>query len=431
MPGVFIWAAYKPLIMLLSAPVINPNERGACMDFSLTKEQQDIKKAAAEFAKGEFLPELAQECELNKQYPRELFRKAAKLGFIGLDYPAEIGGGGMGILENVLVVEEFCKADSGLGMALHLGYIPSKIIKTCGSAEQMRNYLAPLVKGDYIAAVSLSEPNHGSDLTHMDTTLDERPDGFVLNGTKVFTTNAAYADFFVVLAQEDRAAAPGKGMTTVIVERDPATWLGGKMEINELPHKMGIRMTSSGEVVFHNLKIPKKNIIGQKGRGLRNVLEFLDESRVEIGAQALGNAEGAFLRALKHAKERRQFDQPILEFQAIGHKLARIWSQLQSLKWITYHAAWMIDQHSEKNAATISLFTSMVKHHVPETARTIIDETISIFGGYGYFLEQDVERRYRDNRIVEIYEGTVEVQLNNMVRILQKLNPDFIGSTLL
>ena len=401
------------------------------MDFSLTKEQQDIKKAAAEFTKGEFLPELAQECELNHQYPRELFRKAAKLGFIGLDYPAEIGGGGMGILENVLVVEEFCKADSGLGMALHLGYIPSKIIKTCGSAEQMRNYLAPLVKGDYIAAVCLSEPNHGSDLTHMDTTLDERPDGFILNGTKVFTTNAAYADFFVVLAQEDREAAPGKGMTTVIVERDPATWLGGEMEINELPNKMGIRMTSSGEVVFHNLKIPKKNIIGQKGRGLRNVLEFLDESRVEIGAQALGNAEGAFLRALKHAKERRQFDQPIIEFQAIGHKLARIWSQLQSLKWITYHAAWMIDQRSEKTAASIPLFTSMVKHYVPETARAIIDETISIFGGYGYFLEQDVERRYRDNRIVEIYEGTVEVQLNNMVRILQKLNPDFIGSTLL
>lgn len=401
------------------------------MDFSLTKEQQDIKKAAAEFAKGEFLPELAQECELNHQYPRELFRKAAKLGFIGLDFPAEIGGGGMGILENVLVVEEFCRADSGLGMALHLGYIPSKIIKTCGSAEQMRHYLAPLVKGDYIAAVSLSEPNHGSDLTHMDTTLDEIPDGFILNGTKIFTTNAAYADFFVVLAQEDREAAPGKGMTTIIVERDPATWLGGEMEINELPHKMGIRMTSSAEVVFHNLKIPRKNIIGQRGRGLRNVLEFLDESRVEIGAQALGNAEGAFLKALQHAKERRQFDQPILEFQAIGHKLARIWSRLQSLKWITYHAAWMIDQCSEKTAASIPLFTSMVKHHVPETARAIIDETISIFGGYGYFLEQDVERRYRDNRIVEIYEGTVEVQLNNMVRILQKLNSDFIGSTLL
>jgi alkylation response protein AidB-like acyl-CoA dehydrogenase len=401
------------------------------MDFSLTKEQQDIKKAAAEFAKGEFLPELAQECELNHQYPRELFRKAAKLGFIGLDFPAEIGGGGMGILENVLVVEEFCRADSGLGMALHLGYIPSKIIKICGSAEQMRHYLAPLVKGDYIAAVSLSEPNHGSDLTHMDTTLDEIPDGFILNGTKIFTTNAAYADFFVVLAQEDREAAPGKGMTTIIVERDPATWLGGEMEINELPHKMGIRMTSSAEVVFHNLKIPRKNIIGQRGRGLRNVLEFLDESRVEIGAQALGNAEGAFLKALQHAKERRQFDQPILEFQAIGHKLARIWSRLQSLKWITYHAAWMIDQCSEKTAASIPLFTSMVKHHVPETARAIIDETISIFGGYGYFLEQDVERRYRDNRIVEIYEGTVEVQLNNMVRILQKLNSDFIGSTLL
>jgi alkylation response protein AidB-like acyl-CoA dehydrogenase len=400
------------------------------MDFSLTKEQQDIKKAAAEFARGEFAPELAQECELNHCYPRELFRKAAKLGFIGLDYPEEIGGGGMGILENVLVVEEFCKADSGLGMALHLGYIPSKIIKKCGTAEQMRQYLTPLTKGEYVAAVSFSEPNHGSDLTRMETTLDEKPDGFVLNGTKVFTTNASYADFFVILAQEERDAPPGKGMSTIIVEKDPATWLSGKMEINEIPHKMGIRMTSSGEIVFHDLKVPRKNIIGQRGRGMINVLEFLDESRIEIGAQALGNAEGAFLKALKHAKERRQFNKPIMDFQAIGHKLARLWGQLQSMKWITYHGAWLIDHRNEKTAGSIPLYTSMVKHHVPETAKMIIDETISIFGGYGYFLEQDVERRYRDNRIVEIYEGTVEIQLNNMVRILQKLNLDFIDSTL-
>jgi alkylation response protein AidB-like acyl-CoA dehydrogenase len=400
------------------------------MDFSLTKEQQDIKKAAAEFARGEFAPELAQECELNHCYPRELFRKAAKLGFIGLDYPEEIGGGGMGILENVLVVEEFCKADSGLGMALHLGYIPSKIIKKCGTAEQMRQYLTPLTKGEYVAAVSFSEPNHGSDLTRMETTLDEKPDGFVLNGTKVFTTNASYADFFVILAQEERDAPPGKGMSTIIVERDPVTWLSGKMEINEIPHKMGIRMTSSGEIVFHDLKVPRKNIIGQRGRGMINVLEFLDESRIEIGAQALGNAEGAFLKALKHAKERQQFNKPIMDFQAIGHKLARLWGQLQSMKWITYHGAWLIDHRNEKTAGSIPLYTSMVKHHVPETAKMIIDETISIFGGYGYFLEQDVERRYRDNRIVEIYEGTVEIQLNNMVRILQKLNLDFIDSTL-
>jgi alkylation response protein AidB-like acyl-CoA dehydrogenase len=401
------------------------------MDFSLTKEQRDIKKAAAEFAAKEFLPEVAQEHELNHRYPRELFKKAAQLGFIGLDYPERIGGGGMGVTENVLVIEEFCKADSGLGMALHLGYVPSKVIKVVGSPQQQEKFLGPLVRGDWVSAIAMTEPDHGSDLTRMETTLVEEKDGFVINGTKVFTTNGSYADFFVVLVQEDAHAAPGKGMSTVIVEKEPGSWLQGSLEISEIPNKMGLRMTSSAELVFHNLKIRKENMLGQRGRGLLNVLDFLDESRIEIGAQALGNAEGAFFKAMKHARERTQFQKPIIDFQAVGHKLARMWSQIQSLKWLTYYGAWLCDHKNESTAASIPLFTSMVKHHVPEMAKQVIDETISIFGGYGYFLEQDVERRYRDNRIAEIYEGTVEVQLNNMVRLLKKLNLDFLTSTLL
>lgn len=401
------------------------------MDFSLTKQQKDIKKAAAEFAGKEFLPEIAQEHELNHRFPRELFKKAAQLGFIGLDYPERIGGGGMGVSENVLVIEEFCKADSGIGMALHLGYVPSKVIKVVGNPQQQEKFLGPLVRGDWISAIAMTEPDHGSDLTRMETTMVEEQDGFVINGTKVFTTNGSYADFFVVLVQEDPNAGPGKGMSTVIVEKDPQSWLQGSLEIGEIPNKMGLRMTSSAELVFNNLKIRKENMLGERGRGLLNVLDFLDESRIEIGAQALGNAEGAFLKALKHARERTQFRKPIIDFQGVGHKLARMWSQIQSLKWLTYYGAWLCDHKSESTAGSIPLFTSMVKHHVPETAKQVIDEAISVFGGYGYFLEQDVERRYRDNRIVEIYEGTVEVQLNNMVRILKKLNLDFLSSTLL
>jgi len=401
------------------------------MDFSLSKEQRDIKRAAAEFTRGEFKPELAQECEFNHRFPRELFEKAGQLGFIGLDYPENIGGGGMGVLENVLVIEEFCKADSGLGMALHLAYLPAKIVRIFGTPRQKEKFLTPLTQGKWVSAVSFTEPDHGSDLRRMDTTLVEEKDGFVLNGAKIFTTNASYADFFIVLAQEDLDASPGKGMTTILVERDPSTWLEGKMEINEIPHKMGLKTTSSGEVVFHNLKVSKENILGERGRGLLNILDFLDESRIEIGAQALGNAGGAFLKALKHARERQQFQKPIIDFQAIGHKLGRAWSQLQSIKWLTYYAAWLCDHRTEQMESTIPLFTSMVKHHVPETAKQIIDETITVFGGYGYFLEQEVERRYRDNRIVEMYEGTVEIQLNNMVRILKKLNLDFIRSNLI
>lgn len=400
------------------------------MDFSLSKEQKDIKRAAAEFAKGEFKPELVQECEFSHRFPRELYEKAGQLGFIGLDYPEDIGGGGMGVLENVLVIEEFCKADSGIGMALHLAYLPAKIVRIFGTPAQKEKFLTPLTKGEWVSAVSFTEPDHGSDLRQMNTTLVEEEDGFVLNGAKIFTTNASYADFFIVLAQEDFDAPPGKGMTTILVEKDPASWLGGKMEINDIPHKMGLKMASNGEVVFHNLRISKENILGARGRGLLNILDFLDESRIEIGAQALGNAGGAFLKALKHARERQQFQTPIIDFQAIGHRLGRLWSHLQSIKWLTYYSAWLCNNKTEQMASTIPLFTSMVKHHVPETAKMIIDETITVFGGYGYFLEQEVERRYRDNRIVEMYEGTVEIQLNNMVRILKKMNLDFVRSNL-
>jgi len=401
------------------------------MDFSLSKEQKDIKKAAAEFARGEFQPDLILDCEINRRFPREIYKKAGELGFIGLDYPESVGGGDLGIMENVLVIEEFCKADSGMGMAMHLAYLPAKIVKIFGTPEQRQKFLSPLVTGDWVSAVSFTEPDHGSDLTRMETTLREEADGFVLNGTKVFTTNGGYADFFIVLAQEDPDARPGKGMTTILVERDPASWLGGRMEINELTGKMGLHMASSSELVFHGLKIAKENILGERGRGLLNVLDFLDESRIEIGAQALGNCEGAFLKALNHARERRQFNRSIIDFQAIGHKLARMWSHIQSLKWLNYYGAWLCDHRPEKLAGAVPLLTSVVKHHVPETAKAIIDDAITIFGGYGYFLDQEVERRYRDNRIIEMYEGTVEIQLNNIVRILKKMTPSFIQAELL
>jgi alkylation response protein AidB-like acyl-CoA dehydrogenase len=208
------------------------------MDFSLTKEQRDIKRAAAKFAQGEFQPELAQECECNHRFPRELYKRAGELGFLGIDYPREVGGGNLGVMENVLIVEEFCKADSGIGMALHLGLLPAKIVRMFGTAEQCKKFLAPLVRGDWVSAVSFTEPDHGSDLTCMATTLEEKDDGFVLNGTKVFTTNGTYADFFIILGQEDKDAPPGRGMSTILVERDPSSWLGGEMKINEIPNKM-------------------------------------------------------------------------------------------------------------------------------------------------------------------------------------------------
>ena len=213
------------------------------MDFSLTREQRDMKRAAREFAEGEFTKERAAHHELNHEFPRELYRKAGELGFIGVDYPTDVGGGGMGILESALVIEELCKADSGIGLAIHLSFLPAKIVKIFGTPEQQRRYLAPLTRGEQISAISLTEPDHGSDLTRMNTTMVEREDRFVINGAKIFTTNAAYADFFVVLCQDDPNAKPGRGMTTILVDRDPESWLGGEIETTEIPNKMGLKMT--------------------------------------------------------------------------------------------------------------------------------------------------------------------------------------------
>ncbi|MBI4705951.1 MAG: acyl-CoA dehydrogenase family protein [Deltaproteobacteria bacterium] len=402
------------------------------MDFSLTKEQRDIKRAAREFARGELTKERAWQYEREHAFPRELYRKAAQLGFIGLDYPAEVGGGGLGVTENVLVIEELCKADSGIGLAIHLAFLPAKIVKIFGTEEQRQRYLAPLVRGDFVSAISLTEPDHGCDLTRMSTRMEYRGDRVVLDGTKIFTTNGAYADFFVVLCQDDPTAGPGQGMTTVLVDRDPHHHLGGELETAEIEGKMGLKMTSSSEVVFKKLALPADRILGERGRGLQQVLGFLDQSRIEIAAQSLGIAEGAFARALAHAKGRKQFGQPIIDFQAVGHILARMFSRIQAAKWSTYYAAWACDhREAAKLASAVPLLTSMVKHHVPETAKEVLDDAITVFGGYGYFLEQDVERRYRDNRIIEIYEGTVQIQLNNMVRVLKKLNPDFLDASLL
>jgi len=401
------------------------------MDFELNKTQKDIQKAVRDFIKGEFDKDLALELAKNHEFPKKIWQKAGEIGLIGVHFPEEYSGQGLGSLEDILVIEELCRGDSSIGSAVALSSFASELIVHYGSDEMKEKFIPEVAEGRMLSAGAFTEPDHGSDLTRMDTTLREQDDGFVLNGTKVFTTNGGYADFFIVLAQENPEAGPGKGMTTIIIERDPSSWLGGKMEINEIPDKMGLRMTSSSELVFQDLKISKENILGKRERGLLNVLDFLDESRIEIGAQALGNCEGAFLKALNHAREREQFKRPIIDFQAIGHKLARMWSQLQTLKWITYYGAWLCDNRPQKISMTIPLFTSIVKHHVPETAKSIIDDAITVFGGYGYFLDQEVERRYRDNRIIEMYEGTVEVQLNNIVRILKKLNLDFIDSELL
>ena len=379
------------------------------MDFELTDEQRDVKRAAREFAKGEFDRERALELERDHAFPESIWKKACELGFIGLHFPEAYGGQGLGILENTLVVEELCCQDSGIGIALSLADFSSEVILRFGNEKQKQKYLPPVTKGEAISAGAYTEPDHGSDITRLSTTAVRKKGEFIINGTKTFITNGTQANHFVVLCHTNlEADPPYRGMCTILVERETPGF-----EAAELGDKMGIRMTSTAELSFSDVHVPQENLIGEENRGFYQVLEFFDESRIEIAAQALGIAQGAFDRALAYAKERRQFGQRIADFQVTQHKLADMFTKLETARLLTYKAAWNFDL-----GRIDPVLTSMAKMHAGRVSVEVADEAIQIFGGYGYITEYEVERFYRDAKIMEIYEGTKEIQKNTIASSL-------------
>ncbi len=379
------------------------------MDFELTDEQRDVKLAAREFARGEFDRERALELERDHAFPESIWKKACELGFIGLHFPEAYGGQGLGILENTLVVEELCCQDSGIGIALSLADFSSEVILRFGNEKQKQKYLPPVTRGEAISAGAYTEPDHGSDLTRLSTTAVRKRGEFVINGTKTFITNGTQANHFVVLCQTNlEADPPYRGMCTILVERETPGF-----EAVELGDKMGIRMTSTAELSFSDVHVPQENLIGEENRGFYQVLEFFDESRIEIAAQALGIAQGAFERALAYAKKRRQFGQRIADFQVTQHKLADMYTKLETARLLTYKAAWNFDI-----GRIDPVLTSMAKMHAGRVSVEVADEAIQIFGGYGYITEYEVERFYRDAKIMEIYEGTKEIQKNTIASSL-------------
>ena len=379
------------------------------MDFELREEQKDIEKAAREFAQGEFDKEEILRLEETRAYPREIWKKASELGFIGIHFPEEYGGQGYGVTENTLVVEEFCRQDSGVGIALSLADFSSELILRFGTPEQKKKYLVPVTRGEFISAGAYTEPDHGSDITLLCTTAKRKEDSYLINGTKTFITNGTIADFFIVLCQCDSNVLPSyRGQCTLIVEK------GVKgLEATEIEPKMGIRMTSTAELSFSDVRVPLSNLLGEENRGFYQVLEFFDESRIEIAAQALGIAQGAFDRALDYVKKREQFTKKLVDFQITQHKLADMATKIETAKLLTYKAAWNFDQKRIDPK-----LTSMAKWFTARTAVEVADEAIQMLGGYGYLTEFEVERFYRDAKITEIYEGTREIQKNTIASAL-------------
>jgi alkylation response protein AidB-like acyl-CoA dehydrogenase len=373
------------------------------MDFELTKQQKDIQQAARDFAKGEFDKELALELDAKHEYPTAIWKKAGQEGFIGLHFPVEFGGSGYGCLENVLVVEEFCRRDSSIGAALMLADFASECILRFGSDGQKKKYLPPIAEGQSISGGAITEPDHGSDITTMNTTAVRDGDEWVINGVKTFITNAGIASFYVVVCQTDPEAGH-RGQSMILVPAD-AEGLGTA----DVGSKMGIRMIPTGELSFRDVRVPAENLVGAEGKGFYQILEFFDESRVETASQGLGTAQGAFDRALEYVKSREQFGKKIAQFQATQHKLAEMATKIELARLVTYKAAWNFDQ-----GRIDPKLTSMAKWYAGRTAVEVADEAIQLLGGYGYIAEYEVERFYRDAKICEIYEGTKEIQKNTI-----------------
>ena len=375
------------------------------MDFELTKSQKEIQKAAREFARGEFDKELALELDRKHEFPTQIWKKACDLGFVGVHFPEEYSGQGLGVMENIIIADEFCARDSTIGAAVILSSFASECVLRFGSDELKKKFLPAVVEGQMLSGGAFTEPGHGSDITSLDTTAVRDGDEWILNGTKTFITNGGLAGFYSVMCQTDPECQPSyRGMSLILVEAEQKG-----VTATDVGDKMGIHMMATAELNFKDVRVPSSNLIGEEGKGFYQVLEFFDESRILVAAQALGTAQGAYDRALAYVKEREQFGRKIAQFQVTQHKLADMATKIELARLLTYKAAWNFDQ-----GRIDPRLTSMAKMYAARTAVEVADEAIQLLGGYGYMTEYEVERFYRDAKITEIYEGTKEIQKNTI-----------------
>ncbi len=387
-------------------PVLGKNKG---MDPYFTTDLKDIESAVREFCVKEIDQGHLHDLEDRHAYPRELYRKIGDLGIIGAGFSEDVGGSGYGAMGHVAAVTELCRHLPGMGMALSLGFIPGFVIDVYGNAAQREKYIRPVVEGKFVSAISVTEPDAGSDLGSAKTRLEEKEDHYLANGSKVFTTNAGYADFYTLMGR-DR-----DGLSLIIIDKETMESNGpGHFEINDLGRKMGINTTTSGELVFSDFRIPRDNILGQRGKGLKMVLDGFELGRIVIAAQALGAMLYGYERAMNHARKRHQFGRPIIKFQSVEHDLVDMYVEIEKCRGLLYRAAWLYDKKDPESKK----YSSMVKLTIPENAIDILNRAIDILGGYGYMRDQGLEGALRDVRITSIYEGTGNMQKNVIAKML-------------
>lgn len=370
------------------------------MDFKLNDEQKDIRTAARDFAEGE-IKDIAHEYDQKEEFPSELWSKACGLGFIGVYIDEAYEGPGLGYLEAALIMEEFWRVDPGCGCIL-LTAFGTELIQNFGTEEQKKAYIPPVPQGKAIMGAAITEPDAGSDIFNVATTAVKDGDAYVINGTKMFITNGSIADYLVVycLTNPDADSRYERYSFLIIETNRPG------FKANKLRGKLGIRASDTAEIVLNDVRIPKKYLIGGKeGQGFVQVMDLFNINRVFAAAQGVGVAQGALEQAIAHIKRRQTFGQAVGKFQAVQVKLAEMATMIEAARLLTYQASWLIDR-GNKDPRLIA----MAKWLAGEVGVRVTDDALQMHGGYGYINEYDIERFYRDAKIVEIYEGTKEME---------------------
>jgi alkylation response protein AidB-like acyl-CoA dehydrogenase len=369
------------------------------LDFQLSDEQLQLKKMVRDFAEREIAPNVMKWDEPGT-FPLETVKELGKLGLMGTIFPTEYGGAGMGYIEYVTAVEELSRVDGSVGIivAAHTSLCSNHIF-VAGNEAQRRKYVPKLATGEFIGAWGLTEPGAGSDAGGARCSAVRRGNNWVLNGTKTFITNGHYADVAVVVAVTDKTAHT-HGLSAFVVEKGTKGFRSGKKE-----NKLGLRASDTSELIFEDCEIPAENLLGQEGHGFVDAMKILDGGRISIAALGLGIAQGAYEAALKYSKERKQFGQPISQFQAIAFKLADLATEIDAARLLTHRAAAMKDAGMKT-----TLESSMAKLYASEVAVKCANEGVQIHGGYGFIKDYPAEKFYRDVKLCTIGEGTSEIQ---------------------
>jgi acyl-CoA dehydrogenase len=379
------------------------------VNFLLTEEQEMTRKMVRDFAEKEIKPG-AEERDEKEEFSREIFDKMGELGITGIPWPEEYGGAGSDYVSYAIAVEELSRVEASAGTTLsaHVSLCSWPIYKY-GTEEQKERFLKPLALGEKLGAYALTEATAGTDAASLRTTASRDGDSYILNGNKIFITNADYAEIYIVFAVTDKEKK-AKGISAFIVEKGTPGFSFGKKE-----RKMGLRASPTGELIFDNCRVPKENLLGEEGEGFKIAMSTLDGGRNGIAAQAVGIAQGALEEAVAYARSREQFGQPIANFQAIAFMLADMATKIEAARLLTYQAAFLESQGLPYGKAS-----AMAKLFASEVAMEVTTNAVQIFGGYGYTRDYPVERFMRDAKITQIYEGTSEVQRLVISRFLTR-----------